>query len=166
MGFTCSICGRWHDDELLDVRARVPEEVLALDEAERERRVVTSPGGDFTSILDTDRHFVRALVELPIDNESYFGWGVWVRVSRDDVADIAQRWTDPASLGRTYRAELATDIAAYADTVGLPGTLTLRDPNLLPVFLLDASEHRLVGEQHAGISLERARELAEPYRVD
>src|SRR5439155_21363106 len=97
VGFTCAICGRWHDEELLDVRAGVPEEVLALSEEEREQRVVASPDGDFTSIVDTDRHFVRGLIELPIDEGTRFGWGVWVRLDRHDVADVAAHRSDAAA---------------------------------------------------------------------
>ena len=164
MGFTCSICGRWHDEELLDVRAGVPEEVLELTPEERDRRVVVSPDGDFTSIVDADRHFVRALIELPIADATRFGWGIWVRLSRSDVAEVARYWHDDGGYGHAYRGELATNLASYGDTVGLPGTLTLRETNLLPIFLLDADEHPLAREQHAGIVLERARELAEPYR--
>lgn len=164
MGFTCSICGRWHDQELLDVRAGVPEEVLAIPAGEREERVVTSPDGDFTSIMDADRHFVRALIELPIDEGTHFGWGVWVNLSRDDVAEIAGLWDDPDGYGRAFRGELATHMPSYGETVGLPGAVTLRETNLLPIFLLDEGGNPLVREQHAGITLERARELAEPYR--
>jgi hypothetical protein len=164
VGYTCSICGRWHDEELLDVRAGFPEEVFVLTPEERERRVATSSDGDFTSIVDADRHFVRALIELPIADATRFGWGIWVRLARSDVAEIARYWADDGGYGRAYRGELATDLAAYGDTVGLAGTLTLRDTSLLPIFLLDADEHLLAREQHAGIVLERARELAEHYR--
>jgi hypothetical protein len=164
VGFTCAICGRWHDEELLDVRAGVPEEVLALSEEEREERVVTSPDGDFTSIVDTDRHFVRGLIELPIDEGTRFGWGVWVRLERDDVADVAEHWSDAGAYGRAYRGRLATHLQSYGDTLELPGTLTLREETLLPIFLLDEVDHPLAREQHSGITLQRARELAEPYR--
>jgi hypothetical protein len=166
VGFTCSICGRWHESELLDVRALLPEDVLRLDEAERERSVATAPGGDFTSILDADRHFVRALIELPIGEGGRFGWGVWVRVSREDVADLARRWDDADAYGRTYRGHLATQLAVYGDTLDLAGTVTLRETNLLPIFLLDRGDHPLGDEQHGGITLARARQLAEPYRGD
>jgi hypothetical protein len=164
VGFTCSVCGGWHDQELLDVRAGVPEEVLAIPPGEREGRVVTSPGGDFTSIVDADRHFVRALIELPIDEATHFGLGVWVNLPREDVAEIEGLWDDPGGYGRAFRAELATDLPAYGETVGLPGALTLRETKLLPIFLLDEGTGPLARDQHAGITLERARELAEPYR--
>ena len=164
MGFACSVCGRWHDEELLDVRAGVPEEVLALAPEERKRRVATSSSGDFTSIVDTDRHFVRALIELPIEEHTRFGWGIWVRLSRDDVADVARLWADEAGYGRAFDGELATRLPPYGETVGLRGRLTLRETNLLPIFLLEPSDHALAREQQSGISLDRARALGEPYR--
>jgi hypothetical protein len=125
---------------------------------------VISPGGDFAT-LDGEQHFVRALLEVPIPSEDdCFGWGVWVRLSAADRDDVAERWIDPESVGRSYPGHLATHLASYGETLGLSGTLTLRDVDKLPAFELRDAEHRLVIEQHAGISLERARELAEPYQ--
>ena len=66
------------------------------------------------------------------------------------------------ALGRL--GQLATHLQSYGETVGLPGTLTLREETLLPIFLLDELDHALSRDQHRGITLERARELAEPYR--
>jgi hypothetical protein len=165
VGYTCEICGRFHDEEMRDVRAGLPEEIFRLSEDERERRVELSPAGDFATVVDTDRHFVRALIELPIpSDDDCFGWGVWVRLTRDDVTEVAERWTDDAAAGREYGGWLATDLPAYGETLELPGTLTLRSADVLPLFEVGEPAHRLAVEQREGISLERARELAEPYR--
>jgi hypothetical protein len=164
VGYTCTICGRFHDEEMRDVRAGLPEVIFALSDEERRRRVVVSPGGDFAT-LDGERHFVRALLEVPIPSEDdCFGWGVWVSLTAADREEVAERWLDPESVGRSYPGRLATRLHAYGETLGLSGTLTLRDVDKLPAFDLRESAHPLVVEQRAGISLERARELAEPYQ--
>jgi hypothetical protein len=165
VGYTCEICGRYHDEEMRDVRAGLPEEIFRLPEAERERRVELSPGGDFASLVDADRHFVRALIELSIPSEDdCFGWGVWVRLTRADMVDVAEAWTDDAAAGREFQGWLATDLPAYGETLELPGTLELRTADVLPLFEVGVPAHRLAVEQREGISLDRARELADPYR--
>jgi len=165
VGYTCTSCGRYHDEEIRDVRAGLPEEIHRMPEDERERRVVISPSGDFASLDDADRHFVRALIELPIpDEDDVFGWGVWVRLERGDVADVAASWTDEDAVGSEFSGWLATELAAYGTTEGLPGTLRLRSVDLLPSFHVADARHPLGFEQHEGIGLERARELAEPYQ--
>jgi hypothetical protein len=163
VGYTCTICGRFHDEEMRDVRAGLPEPIFALPEDERAKRAVISPGGDFAT-LDGEHHFVRALLEVPIPAEDdVFGWGVWVRVSEADVEDLVTRWVDEESLGHCYPGRLATHLPAYGATLDLTGMLTLRSVDRLPAFDLDGAGHRLALEQKNGISLERARELAEPY---
>jgi hypothetical protein len=164
LGFTCTVCGRFHEEELRDVRAGLPQAIYELAPEEREQRATIAPGGDFAS-LDDDRQFVRALVEIPMPAEGdRFAWGVWVRLTPEDLADVAERWVDEASAGRTYSGWLATDLSEYGPTVELPGTLRLQSAASLPLFEIDVTTHPLAIEQRGGISLERARELAEPYR--
>jgi hypothetical protein len=165
LGYTCSTCGRYHDEEIRDVRAGLPEEIHRLPEEERERRVVISPSGDFATLGDSDRHFVRALIEVPIRGEDdVFGWGVWVRLEPDDVARVAESWTDEDAVGTEYPGWLATELPAYGVTEGLDGTLRLRAVDVLPAFEVGDAGHRLGIEQRDGIDVERARELAEPYQ--
>ena len=164
MGFTCTICGRFHEDELLDVRAGLPQEIFELSEDERERLAAIDPSGDFASLVG-DRHFVRSLIELPLRRDDRcFGWGVWARLSRADVAEIAARWNDPDAAGSAYPGWLASELPAYGRTRDLPGTVRLRSVDELPAFELADASHPLAVEQREGISLDRARELADPYR--
>jgi hypothetical protein len=165
VGYTCATCGRYHDEEIRDVRAGLPEEIHRLSADERARRVVISPSGDFATLGDADRHFVRALIEIPIlEEDDVFGWGVWVRLGRDDVARVADSWADEDAAGSEYPGWLATELRAYGATEGLDGTLRMRTVDLLPSFEVADAEHRLGLEQHAGIDVVRARELAEPYQ--
>ena len=163
MGYTCTICGRFHTDEMRDVRAGLPEPIFLLSADERAARAVIDPAGDFAT-LDGAQHFVRALIEVPIPSEDdVFGWGVWVRLTAADVQDVSARWVDEDSVGHSYAGTLATDLPAYGETIGLPGALTLRAVDELPAFEVRAPTHPLAFEQRDGITVERARELAEPY---
>jgi len=146
-----------------DVRAGLPEPIFQLPAAERAARAVVDPAGDFAT-LDGDQHFVRALIEVPIPSEEdVFGWGIWVRLTAADVQDVSARWTDEASTGHSYAGTLATALPAYGETLGLRGVLTLRAVDKLPGFEVREPTHPLAVEQRDGITLERARELAEPY---
>jgi hypothetical protein len=162
VGFTCSTCGRYHDEELRDVRTGLPDEIFGLSETEREQRAQV--GSDFAA-LDGERFYVRGLLSIPIPEEGAdFGFGIWVRVDEDVDAELHEHWTDEEAVGRTFAGELAVELPAYGSTLGLPGTLRLRSVDLLPAFELAESDHLLGLEQRHGISLERARELADPYR--
>jgi len=165
VGYTCTSCGRYHEEEIRDVRAELPEEIHRMPATERARRALVAPSGDFASLEDADRHFVRALIELPIPDEGVvFGWGVWVRLEREDVEQVSASWTDEDAVGSEFPGWLATELTAYDMTEGLPGTLRLRSIDLLPSFEVADVRHPLGIDQHAGIGLERARELAEPYQ--
>ncbi len=162
MGFTCSTCGRYHEEELRDVRTGLPEEIFELPEQERELRARV--GSDFAQ-LDGDRFYVRALLTLPIlDEGAGFGWGVWVRVEQRVAGELRAHWQDAEAAGCTFAGELAVELPGYGSTLGLEGTLRLRSVELLPAFELAESGHALGLEQREGISLERARELADPYQ--
>jgi hypothetical protein len=162
VGFTCSTCGRYHEEELRDVRTELPGEIFDLPEKERERRAHV--GSDFAE-LDGTRFYVRGLLSIPILHEgAEFGWGVWVRVEEQVGAALREHWTDEGAVGRTFDGELAVELPAYGSTLGLAGTLRLRSVDLLPAFELAEVGHSLGLEQRHGISLERARELADPYQ--
>src|SRR5439155_16480574 len=102
VGYTCTICGRFHDEEMRDVRAGLPEAIFALSDEERRRRVVLSPGGDFAT-LDGEQHFVRALLEVPIPSEEAFlGWGVGFGLTAADHETVGNRGLDRNSVARSY----------------------------------------------------------------
>ena len=162
MGFTCSTCGRYHEEELRDVRTGLPDEIFALAAEERDRRAQVGP--DFAE-LDGERFYVRGLLSIPIlDEDADFGWGIWARVEAHVDAELREHWTDEDAVGRSFEGELAVELPAYGSTLGLAGTLRLRSVDLLPSFELADSGHLLGFEQRHGISLERARELADPYQ--
>lgn len=103
------------------------------------------------------RYFVRGLLELPIrGSSSYFGYGVWIETTEEAIARLGETWHDEeASL--TEQGFLANELDAYPRSGGL--AVTLRTRKTLPSVTV-CETHALAGDQQAGISDERANELA------
>jgi hypothetical protein len=137
----------------------LPQPIFLLDEDEREHRAWV---GEDAAILDGERFFVRALLELPIaGEEAYFGYGAWIEVSEADFAALVELWRDQDG----WRSEplagtLANELSPYAFTEDLPVQIRLRDVELLPLVELEDGEHELVRAQRYGISPHRAHQLA------
>lgn len=159
MGFACAVCGETHAGETRDIRMGLPQPIFLLDEEEREHR---SWVGEDAAILDGERFFVRALVELPIaGEEGYFGYGAWIEVSEPDYAALVELWHDEDGWrSEPFAGTLANELSPYAFTDGLPVQLRLRDVRLLPLVELEDGEHELVRAQRHGISPHRAHQLA------
>lgn len=163
MGFTCTVCGEYHDDLPLDIRFELPEAIYQLDAGDREQRAQV---WDDAAILDAEgpraRHFVRGLIEVPILGlEAYFGYGVWIEVAEEDWLGLGDLWEAPdGSTNPPFEGTLANEIASYPGSDGLPVLLRLRDPGTLPSVTVMAAEHPLGHAQERGISRGRSEELA------
>jgi hypothetical protein len=161
VGYTCTVCGAYHDSEVRDIRMSLPEAVFRLDEDERDERAWV---GEDSSVLHDDegeRYFVRGLLELPLRNaDDRFAYGVWVELDAADFTALGELWRDPdGHRHEPFAGTLASELTPYRDTVGLPVDLWLREVELLPRVELSAGEHPLVRDQHAGISDHHAHEL-------
>lgn len=161
MGYTCSVCGEYHDELMLDIRLGLPEDVFALSVEERER---TAEQGEDWCILraETPRFFVRALLEIPVPElETYFGYGHWAELDEAGFERIRGLWHDPAGADEPpFAARLANELAPYEATTGLRVLIRLRDVDLLPTTELVDAAHELVADQRSGITAAQAQELA------
>ena len=158
-GFTCSVCGEVHGEQLLDIRAELPDAVFGLEQRERRKRAEL---GDDWCVLDGERFFVRGLVELPVEElDEDFRFGAWVEVGREDFLRLGDLWSDPAGKEQPpFTATLANELRPYEDTVGLPALLRLADVERLPsIEILDA-RHPLGRDQHDGIDEPAVHRLA------
>ena len=95
MSFNCSVCGERHEAELRDTRFSYPDVVFELTTEERARRVWSA---DDWCVLDGEsdeaRRFVRGLLKLPLlEEEGYFGYGVWVEVAQSDFGVLVEHWS-------------------------------------------------------------------------
>lgn len=162
MSFTCEVCGETHAGETRDIRLGLPDPIFRIDEAERDERAWV---GDDSAVLhdrETERFFVRALLELPVEGEDgYFGYGSWIEVSPADFEALGELWHDEDGWrSEPFAGTLANELLPYAFTEGLPVQIRLRDVKLLPLVELDESDHELVRAQRNGISAHRAHQLA------
>ena len=162
MAFTCAVCGETHAGETRDIRLGLPQPIFLLDEDERSRRAYVEDDFAVLNGPNGERHFVRALLELPVAGEDdYFGYGAWIEVSEEDVVELGELWHEEAgSDGTAFAGTLANELSPYAFTEGLPVTIRLRDVRLLPLVELEDGEHELVRAQRHGISPHRAHQLA------
>ena len=145
-----------------DIRLSLPDPIFRIDEPERERRAWV---GEDSAILrdgESERFFVRALLELPIDGEDgYFGYGSWIEVSAADFDALGELWHDEEGWrSEPFTGTLANELLPYAFTEGLPVRIRLRDVRLLPLVEIGDTDHELVRAQRHGISSHRAHELA------
>jgi hypothetical protein len=162
VGFTCAVCGEYHEELLLDIRMGLPEPVFELSQQERAARAAFSDDAGFLCEPDGSvRFFVRGLLQIPIPElDRHFAYGTWVEVEREDYERLGELWSDPAGEGREFRCSLANELEPYRGTVGLAGVLRLRSVDLLPAVELERSDHSLAAEQASGIRRERAEALA------
>lgn len=162
MSFTCDVCGEAHAGVTRDIRMGLPQSIFLLDEEERRRRAYVEDDFAMLHTQSGDRYFVRALLELPIDEEDgYFGYGAWVEVSAADVAALGELWDDEeGQRAGPFTGTLANELSPYAFTEGLAVRIRLRDVQLLPLVELADANHELVRAQRHGISRHRAHELA------
>lgn len=162
MAFTCTVCGVTHAGETRDIRLGLPEPILRVDEEDRDRCAWV---GEDSAVLrdgESERFFVRALLELPIDGEDgYFGYGTWIEVDSARFEALGELWHDEDGWrAEPFAGTLANELHPYAFTEGLPVRIRLRDVRLLPLVELDDNDHELVRAQRHGISPHRAHQLA------
>ena len=136
-----------------------PTAVEAIPPAERRSRVKLTTD---VCVIDRQAYFVRACLDLRIAaEEERFRWLVWVRVPRPTFKEIRSFWRQLR--GRKFTpavGELATALPYEPPTLGLPIELRDGGAGYRPWALVQTPTHILGQEQRAGISLERAYELA------
>jgi hypothetical protein len=154
VGFTCSVCGRYHDERMLDIRADLPDAIFRV--ADRGRAWIAD---DF-AVLDDEHFYVRGLLEVPIPElDDRFAYGAWLEVVRADFTELMGRWRDESQFDPVH-GYLANELEPYRATLGLGATLRPTTPDKLPLIELDEGQHELVREQRTGITVGRSDELA------
>jgi hypothetical protein len=159
VGFVCSVCGEFHPERMLDIRAGLPDAIHELNEAERGRRAWIS---DDFAVLDETHFYVRGLLEIPIPElESRFGYGVWLEVEQHDFAELLEHWTDPEqSEFAPTPGLIANELEPYIATNGLRALLQPVSADLLPLVEVLDSAHPLALDQRHGISGPESDRLA------
>lgn len=158
--FFCKQCGEWHEELLSDFSLRLPDEVTRLSYLERYQRARFN--ADFCT-LDDNRYFIHCMLKIPFnytESDSFFGWGLWVEVNRDQHDLHMEHWSRGADDTEPFRATIANNLEGYPDLVGEEVYVKLYDAHRPLLHFPAISHHPLAVEERNGLSFERHHELA------
>jgi hypothetical protein len=107
--------------------------------------------------------FIRGVLYVPIvDSGQTLGYGVWSSLSRESFTRIYELWDSPKRVEEPpYFGWFSNSLPGYPETRSLPLDVVTNEFDKRPSLELHDSDHPLVTEQRDGITLERAREIAE-----
>jgi hypothetical protein len=132
----------------------LPDEVLAIAETDRAKRAKF----DSDLCFFDERCFIRCLLEVPFtDRDGYFGWGIWVEVSRPSFERYnIKLYADDAFGEPWHDCRIANNISAYGMTLGVEARMRFRGATDRPsVHLLAEDPSMLAREQRHGINSAR-----------
>jgi hypothetical protein len=111
-GFVCAQCGTLHEGLPTDRGFKLPDDVWAIPEEEREARAKWS-----TDLCDMDgRYFIRGVLYVPLtERNDEFGWGVWAEVERSVFIRYLEVFESDASNEPPELGFLANAIPGYDD---------------------------------------------------
>jgi hypothetical protein len=152
-GFICPGCGRDHEGLPTDQGFKLPDDVWAIPEPEREKRTKY----DSDRCKFGDRYFMRCILYVPFDwDDNAFGWGVWVEVSRATFDRYLEIYNEDGSAEPPATATLANALGAYPDAPNEKVLVRFGDSTSRPTLeVLAESRSSLAVEQRNGINQER-----------
>jgi len=167
-GYTCNVCGQYHEGLPVSYGSSAPALVLSLPEKEQKRRVLLSSdqcevrGKKF---FGEKSYFVVGNIDIPIiGSPEFFRWTVWVSLSKDNYKKTSKLWNQ---IGRekepSYFGWLSTSLphSLYPETLNLRTNVCTQPIGVRPFVELEPTDHPLAIEQRNGISWKRVQEIAE-----
>ena len=163
--FKCHRCGEVHEGLPLAFGADAPIHYYGIPEAERERRAMLSSD---QCVIDGEHYFLRGCLDVRIhDRAEVFSWGVWVSLREQSYQRMGELWDTPGRESEPpFFGWLCTRLPGYPDTTTLKTRVHTRPIGQRPFIELEPTDHPLAIEQRSGISLARAREIAESLLHD
>jgi hypothetical protein len=157
-GFQCHTCGKWHQGLPLDYAYDTP-----YYWSENLRSDADSFLNSDLCVIKKKDFFVRCLIEVPVVGQNEpFRWGVWTSLSKSNFEKMVDLWNDPKLMDEPpYFGWLSNSIDLYPETLNLKANVHSKNIRQRPYLLLEPSDHPLAIEQHAGITMQRLREIAE-----
>jgi hypothetical protein len=158
--WTCSCCGKQHNELPLHWGTPAPDYYEAIQEHERRARAELSD--DFCT-LDGEHFFIRGRLEIPVvGQDETFSWGVWTTLSKASMESVQEAWgrSDRHSIGPFF-GWLSTSLQFYPETMNLRTHVHINPPPFIPSIELEPTDHPLAVQQREGITLQRAIEIAE-----
>ena len=137
-----------------------PVQYLLIPQEERASRAQLSSDA---CVIDDEWFFVRGCLEVPVrDHEEPFSWGVWCSVSQSAFQRYEELFEQvDRQAGESFFGWLCSAIPGYPETQQLKTMLRLRAWPTRPLVELEPTGHPLAIEQRDGITVARAREIAE-----
>src|SRR5689334_21306377 len=93
-GFTCHVCGEWHEGLPLDYGYDAPQHWS--------EKLKANPDSFLNSdycVIEKQHYFVRGILEIPIvGSEESFRWGVWTTLSKTNFDRMIELSDDPKLL--------------------------------------------------------------------
>jgi hypothetical protein len=159
-GYICGTCGQVHAELPMDFYEKAPTPYAAIPKKERKARCKLSSD---LCMIDGKRFFIRGCLEIPVvDGIRPFIWGVWTSISKKNFFRTSELWDTPGKENEPpYFGWLYTRLPLYPNTIHLRTQVHTQPGNLRPLVVLERSHHLLAVEQRSGITMKRAREIAE-----
>jgi hypothetical protein len=164
--WTCSVCGKRHQGLAFSWGFEAPAHwIEEFAERPSDRYFCNE---DVCWLLDdagAPARFVRGLIEIPTHegtgDEATFSIGAWVSLSETNFTWLMEHWeADDREQGDLWFGWLSNSIPVYPETLNLKTNVRLQGPNLRPLITLEPTGHPLAVDQHRGVTLARAHELA------
>jgi hypothetical protein len=126
----CSLCGRPLDAHNREIRAKLPDPVLAVPASERADRTW---GNDVLMQVQGIGAFVRVLLPIRLSGGYSIRVAVWLGVHPTDLRHAYEVWWAPEYVDLRLEGRLATAVPPWGDEVfGKPASAIVRDPDQLP----------------------------------
>jgi len=159
-GFTCSKCGKYHDDMPMCFGADYPDCYWSIPPQERADRVEMNQD---LCVVDGEHFFIRARIEIPvIDNEEPFCWNVWTTLSEANFVRANAVWNDPQRIKEPpYFGWLQTALPGYLTTLNIKTLVHTQAVGTIPLVEVIEENHPLTIDQQKGITIQRVIEMVE-----
>jgi hypothetical protein len=137
-----------------------PVQYLLIPEHERERRTHLSSD---ICVIDEKWFFVRGCLEIPVhEHAEPLSWGVWCSLSQETFVRYGEIFDKvDRDSGESFFGWLCSAVPGYLDTQLLKTMVRVRPWPTRPFVELEPTDHQLAIEQREGITVARAREIAE-----
>ncbi|MFB2733756.1 DUF2199 domain-containing protein [Shewanella mangrovisoli] len=112
-------------------------------------------------IVDGKHFFVRGHIELPvIDTGEVFIWSVWVSLSEHSFYTMSENWdSESRENSEPFFGWLMTNLPCYPETLHLKTDVQTQPVGVVPLVILQPSDHPLAQEQQNGITMDRVHEI-------
>jgi hypothetical protein len=159
MTYKCTTCGREHSEVPFSFAAEFPDMYANMKREQRDARAVISSD---QCIIDQQWFFLRGCLEVPIvGSDEAFLWGLWASVREEVFDEISNSWQQVGreKLHGPFKGRLGNLLTEYPETLNLKLQIAIQPVGTRPLFFIE-DDHQLRTEQTAGITIDRAHELA------